>query len=218
MYLDLAADLIGQKTVIRSPLGEERQRVDKALQLAGEGREVALVCSGDPGIYALATLALERLEQISDRAIAGVGVNIVPGISAFQAAAARLGAPMGHDFCLISLSDLLTPEATIRRRLQAAAEGDFVTAFYNPQSRKRQNLLAEALDIFRRYRSDETPVAVCRQIDRPEESITVCRLAELDLMSVDMLTLVIIGNRESRCFDKAGRQWLFTPRGYGENQ
>lgn len=214
LYLDLAADLIGDRETVQSDLGAEADRAAAALRLAAEGRTVALVCSGDPGIYALATLVFELIEASEDRALRAVDVEVVPGISAFQLAAARLGAPMGHDFCLISLSDLLTPVDAIRTRLRAAAEGDFVTAFYNPQSRRRRTLLPEALATFRAHRPPETPVALCRQLGRPEESVTVTTLAAFDPASVDMFTLVIFGSSETRTFDHAGIPRVFTPRGY----
>jgi len=214
LYLDLVADLIGDRETFDSQLGAEADRAAKALELASEGRTVALVCSGDPGIYALATLVFELIEASVDRALRGVDVEVVPGISAFQLAAARLGAPMGHDFCLISLSDLLTPVGAIRKRLKAAAEGDFVTAFYNPQSKRRRTLLPEAKRVFLEQRPGETPVAICRQLGRPEEDITVTTLDAFDTEMVDMFTLVVIGGSETRAFDHAGTPRAFTPRGY----
>ncbi|MEQ8602841.1 MAG: precorrin-3B C(17)-methyltransferase [Marivibrio sp.] len=214
LYLDLCADLIAGKPTFESDLGAEEARAAKALALAAEGRDVALVCSGDPGIYALATLVFELLAESEDRATRAVEVTVVPGISAFQAAAARLGAPMGHDFCLISLSDLLTPQEVVRKRLQAAADGDFVCAFYNPQSKRRRTLLPEAREILLAARPAETPVAICRSLGRPEEEIEVTTLQAFDPESVDMLTLVVVGNSDSKAFDQAGRPRLYTPRGY----
>lgn len=213
-YLDLIDDLIGGRETFDSALGAESERAAKALSLAAQGRTVALVCSGDPGIYALATLVFELIDGSNDRAVRGVDVEVVPGISAFQLAAARLGAPMGHDFCLISLSDLLTPVDAIRKRLAAAAAGDFVTAFYNPQSKRRRTLLPEARQIFLEHRPPETPVAICRQLGRPEEDISVTTLAEFDTECVDMFTLVVFGGSETRAFDHAGTPRAFTPRGY----
>ncbi|MDF1751114.1 MAG: precorrin-3B C(17)-methyltransferase, partial [Alphaproteobacteria bacterium] len=175
-------------------------------------------CSGDPGIYALATLVFELLADTEDRALKAVDVEVVPGISAFQLAAARLGAPMGHDFCLISLSDLLTPVAAIRQRLAAAAQGDFVTAFYNPQSKRRRTLLPEAREVFLAQRPPTTPVALCRQLGRPEESIIVTTLQDFDPSIVDMFTLVVIGSSTTRSFDHAGIPRAFTPRGYADKR
>ncbi|MEC9268695.1 MAG: precorrin-3B C(17)-methyltransferase [Pseudomonadota bacterium] len=214
LYLDLAADLIGDRPTHDSDLGAEEARAAKALALAAEGQTVSLICSGDPGIYALSTLVFELIEKSEDRALRGVDVEVVPGISAFQLAAARLGAPMGHDFCLISLSDLLTPVAAIRKRLDAAARGDFVTAFYNPQSQRRRTLLPEARETFLAHRPDDTPVALCRQLGRPEESVTVTTLRDFDPSVVDMFTLVVFGSSETRAFDHSGTQRAFTPRGY----
>lgn len=218
LYLDLIADLIGGKPKHPSPLGDETGRVDHALQLAAQGKRIALVCSGDPGIFALATLVFERVEQSQDRAVRGVRTTILPGISAFQAASARLGAPMGHDFCLISLSDLLTPREAIRKRIKAAAEGDFVIAFYNPQSLRRRTLLGEACETLASFRPPETPVAVGRNLGRPDESMTITPLSEFDPASVDMLSIVIIGNSESRTLSLPFGDRVYTPRGYAQKQ
>lgn len=214
LYLDLAADLIAHAEQIRSPLGEEADRAARALEIAATGRSVALICSGDPGIYALATLVFETLDRAGDRALNGVDVTVVPGISAFQATAARLGAPMGHDFCLISLSDLLTPRPAIRNRVKAAADGDFVIAFYNPQSLRRRTLLGEAIETLRASRPADTPVAVARSVGRPDETITITPISQFDPDSVDMMSLVVVGNSETRHRVIAGRDRLYTPRGY----
>ena len=217
LYLDLIGDLIAGKERHPSPLGDETGRVDKALRIAATGKRVALVCSGDPGIFALATLVYERLEAgEDDRALRGVQVNVVPGISAFQAASARLGAPMGHDFCLISLSDLLTPRPVIRQRVKAAAEGDFVIAFYNPQSLRRRTLLGEACETLRAFRPPETPVAVGRNLGRPDESMTVTPLVDFDPDAVDMLSIVVVGNSESRTLSLPRGARVYTPRGYAQ--
>jgi cobalt-precorrin 5A hydrolase/precorrin-3B C17-methyltransferase len=144
-----------------------------------------------------------------------VAVRVVPGISALQAAAARIGAPIGHDFCTISLSDLLTPWAQIARRLQAAAEGDFVVAFYNPVSRRRTWQLGEAQAILRAHRPANTPVVIARQLGRPEEQVSVTTLAELDPAKIDMLTVLLVGASTSRAIPRTdGGQWVYTPRGY----
>jgi len=216
LYLDLAADLIAGKERLESPLGAEEDRVRLALEAAATGKTVALVCSGDPGIYALATLVFEVLEKSEDRAMRGVDIAVCPGISAFQAASARLGAPMGHDFCLISLSDLLTPREAILKRLDAAASADFVTAFYNPQSLRRRSLLGEAKSRIAAHRPPDTPVAIARSLGRPEEKIEITTIGEFDTESVDMLSLVVIGNSETRRFDVAGRSFVYTPRGYAQ--
>lgn len=216
LYLDIIADLIAGKERLESPLGAEEDRVRLALETAATGKTVALVCSGDPGIYALATLVFEVLEKSEDRAIRGVEIAVCPGVSAFQAASARLGAPMGHDFCLISLSDLLTPRDAILKRLDAAASADFVTAFYNPQSLRRRSLLGEAKTRIAAHRPPNTPVAIARSLGRPEEKIEITTIAEFDTESVDMLSLVVIGNSETRRVDVAGRSFVYTPRGYAQ--
>ncbi len=215
LYLDLVGDLIAGKPRHGSELGEEEARVRIALDLAAEGKSVALVCSGDPGIYALATLAFELLERGGRADWTRLEVTVAPGISALQAAAARAGAPLGHDFCAISLSDLLTPRATVLARLQAAAEADFVTAIYNPQSKTRRALLPRARAIFAAHRPQETPVILARNLGRADETVTVTTLAEFDTAGVDMLTLVMIGSSQTRK-TPAGR--VYTPRGYAGKQ
>ncbi len=211
LYLDLVAGLIAGKPRHGSELGEEEARVRIALARAAEGKSVALVCSGDPGIYALATLVFELLDRESRPDWNRVAVTVMPGISALQAAAARAGAPLGHDFCAISLSDLLTPRDAIVARLEAAAAADFVTAIYNPQSQTRRQLLPRAKEIFAAARAPETPVILARNLGRADESVTLTTLAEFDTEPVDMLTLVIIGNSQTRA-GTSGH--VFTPRGY----
>ena len=189
-------------------LGKEQERCATALAMACQGQRVVLVSSGDSGIYGLAGLAVARWLDLSEQDRPGFAVH--PGISALQMAAARLGGPLMHDFCVISLSDKLTPWATIRQRLQAAALGDFVVALYNPRSKERVWQLQEARRILLAERSGSTPVAICRQLARPEEQVTLTTLAALESSTVDMLTLVLVGNSQTR------RQgpWLVTPRGY----
>lgn len=220
LYLDLAEDLNRGKTEHRFDLGQEEARVRHALELAGEGKEVALICSGDAGIYAMAALVYELLDEPDHGrpvtpAARRAEVVIVPGISAFQAAAARAGAAIGHDFCAISLSDLLTPWEVIETRLQAAAEGDFVVAFYNPRSMRRVDQLVRAIEILGRHRPPETPVVIASDIGRPKENIRVVALSDLDPADVDMLTLVLVGSSTTRMLETGdGRQWVYTPRGY----
>ncbi len=153
------------------------------MNLAGEGRDVALVCSGDAGIYAMAALVFELLDLKSGAALTDaarrIAVDVVPGISAFQAAAARTGAVLGHDFCAISLSDLLTPWETIERRLHAAAEGDFVVAFYNPRSQNRTDHLDRAIAILRAHRPSDTPVIAASRLGRPGERLQVVDLGRI---------------------------------------
>jgi cobalt-precorrin 5A hydrolase/precorrin-3B C17-methyltransferase len=215
LYLDLLGPLAAGKARHGYELGEEEKRVRVALDLAAGGRDVALVCSGDPGIYAMATLVFELLERGERADWRRVGVTVMPGLSALQAAAARAGAPLGHDFCTISLSDLLTPWEAIQRRLKAAAEGDFVIAFYNPVSRRRTRQLAEAVEILKRHRPADTPVVLARNLGRPGETVTVLDLADLTPDKVDMLTVVLVGSSETKRVARSdGGVWVYTPRGY----
>jgi cobalt-precorrin 5A hydrolase/precorrin-3B C17-methyltransferase len=215
LYLDLLGPLAAGKARHGYELGEEETRVRVALDLAAQGRDVALVCSGDPGIYAMATLVFELLERGGRADWQRVGVTVMPGVSALQAAAARAGAPLGHDFCTISLSDLLTPWEAIERRVKAAAEGDFVIAFYNPVSKRRTRQLAEAVAILRQHRPDDTPVVLARNIGRPGETVSVVDLAALTPDLVDMLTVVLVGSSETRRVARTdGGTWVYTPRGY----
>ncbi len=216
LYLELAADLARGKTLHPFPLGAEERRVRHALTLAAGGKRVALLCSGDPGIYAMASLVMEVLEDPAlPDAARRIALEVIPGISAFQLAAARTGALIGHDFCTISLSDLLTPWPVIERRIQAAAEGDFVIAFYNPKSRRRTWQLKKALDILRAHRPPHTPAVIATNLARPGERIVHTTLADLDPEAVDMLSIVLIGNAESRRLTlPGGRELAWTPRGY----
>ena len=214
LYLDLVADLIAGKERHVSELAQEEDRVRRALDLAGEGRNVALVCSGDAGIYALATLAFELMDREDRADWNATEVSVTPGVSALQAAAARIGAPIGHDFCTISLSDLLTPFSEIERRLHAAADGDFVVAFYNPVSKRRRTQLARAQEILVAKRGPNAPVVLARNLGREGEAIDVIRLGDLTPDHADMLTMVLVGNSQSRLIERGGRQWVYTPRGY----
>lgn len=214
-YLDIAGARPGQ-CVHRFDLGEEEARAAHALRLAAEGRDVALVSSGDPGIYAMATLVCELAERCDEPAWGRVELVVAPGISALQAAAARVGAPLGHDFCAISLSDLLTPSAVIKKRLKAAAAGDFVVAFYNPASKRRQSLLPIARDTFLQSRPGSTPVVIARSLGRADESVEITDLEHFDPAAVDMMTLVLIGASSTRAVPRGdGRVSVYTPRGYG---
>jgi cobalt-precorrin 5A hydrolase/precorrin-3B C17-methyltransferase len=209
LYLDLLEPL-RRPDQLRwdGQLTEERARCALALELASQGLNVALVSSGDSGIYAMAGLALELwLAQAADGRPSFV---VHPGISALQLAAARAGAPLMHDFCTISLSDRLTPWAVIERRLQAAAAGDFVVALYNPRSQGRDWQLARAQELLLEGRPAETPVAIARQLGRADEAVSLHSLGELPVEQVDMLTLVLVGNSTSYAQD--GR--MVTPRGY----
>ena len=214
LYLDLLGPAALGKALHSSDLSEEEARARKALDLAAEGRQVALVCSGDPGVYALATLVVELIDRGNDPRWNRIAVTIEPGVSALQAAAARAGAPLGHDFCAVSLSDLLTPWAVIEKRLRAAAEGDFVMALYNPVSKRRRWQLEKARDILLAHRPPGTPVILARNLGRDGESIQVIGLKDLTADLVDMLTLVMIGSSDTRAVTRGSRRWVYTPRGY----
>jgi cobalt-precorrin 5A hydrolase/precorrin-3B C17-methyltransferase len=197
------------------PLGAEEERARHAIALAKQGKQVALISSGDPGIYAMASLVYEILEREPAR----IGVEVIPGVSAFQAAAARAGALMGHDFCCISLSDLLTPWEVIEKRVRAAAEGDFVVAFYNPRSQRRRDHLDRAIAILSEQRPASTPVAIASNLERKDEKVEIVSLARFDSSGVDMLTIVIVGSSQSKSFVRGdGRRYAYTPRGYAKKK
>ncbi|MDA1070265.1 MAG: precorrin-3B C(17)-methyltransferase [Proteobacteria bacterium] len=217
-YLDLAGSLTAGKRRHDFALGEEEARCRAALDLAGEGRHVALICSGDPGIYAMAALVHEVLDVDPQPAWRGVEVAVVPGVSAFQVASARAGAPFGHDFCTISLSDLLTPREVIMKRVKAAAEGDFAIAFYNPVSKRRRDQLVEARAILLEHRPADTPVMIGRMLGRPEESMAHTTLAELAVDDVDMMSVVLVGASQTRRYRRLGADAVYTPRGYARKR
>ena len=223
LYLTLLGEICEGKMHHDRPLGKETERAQLALDLASQGKTVALISSGDIGIFAMATLVFELLDKpppdplnggIGNPAWNTVEIEIIPGISAMQMAASCTGALLGHDFCAISLSDLLTPWETIAKRVRSAGEGDFVVSFYNPASRKRSWQLDQARDILLEYRPPETPVVLGRNLTRANESVHIITLQELDAKNVDMLTLVCVGSRESRCIVNNHRTWVYTPRGY----
>lgn len=213
LYMDLVPpELLTGKQRISTGMRHEEERCASAVDAALAGVPTALVCSGDPGIYALAGLALEMLEQRG--LVDEVPFGVVPGVPAVCAAAALLGAPLMHDFACISLSDLLTPWETIMRRLNAALEADFVCAVYNPRSKGRPHHLEQALDIARRYRAPHCPVGLVRKAFRPGQEARVFRLDQFDAGEVDMLSILIIGNAESRSLGK----YMLTPRGYARKR
>jgi cobalt-precorrin 5A hydrolase/precorrin-3B C17-methyltransferase len=215
LYLDLLGPLAAGKVLHAFHLGEEETRVRAALSLAAEGRRVALISSGDGGIYAMGSLVFELIERSGNADWARVDVVGISGVSAMQAAAARLGAPLGHDFCAISLSDLLTPWPVIEQRLRAAAAADFVVALYNPGSQRRRTQLATARDILLASRAPNTPVAIARNLGRAGESLRLLTLATLDPDKVDMLSIVLVGSSATRRVQRPdGGAWLYTPRGY----
>lgn len=219
LYIDILGPLAVGKDRSDFPLGGEEARCRYALEQAGKGKNVALICSGDAGIYAMGALVFELLDRDENdmgvsQAAKRIEVQCTPGVSALQAAAARAGAPLGHDFCTISLSDLLTPREDIIRRLHAAAEGDFVIAFYNPVSKTRRTLLAEAREILLKHRPKDTPVMLASSLGRPEEEVRYRRLDELEVDEVDMLTVVLVGSSNSRLTNLGEGPRMFTPRGY----
>jgi len=193
----------------------EIERARHALALAALGRDVALVSGGDPGIFAMAAAAFEAIDA-GEPDWRLLRVEVLPGVSAMQAAAARLGAPLGHDFCAISLSDNLKPWDIVARRLNAAAEGDFVIALYNPASKSRPTRIHDAFALLRRRKAATTPVAFARAVGRADESLALTTLAEADPALADMSTLVLIGSSETRVIARgAAHAWLLTPRSYG---
>jgi precorrin-3B C17-methyltransferase len=195
----------------------ELARARLALTLAAEGRAVAVVSGGDPGVFSMAAAVFEAIEE-KDAWLA-LEVAVAPGVSAMQAAAARLGAPLGHDFCAISLSDNLKPWTIIERRLRAAAEGDFVIALYNPASLARPTRIIEAFSLLQSIRAGSTPVAFARAVGRPDEKVTLSTLAEADPSLADMATLVLIGSSETRFIVRNGAlPWMLTPRSYGAHR
>jgi cobalt-precorrin 5A hydrolase/precorrin-3B C17-methyltransferase len=206
-YLDLCRDLIGPgHEVISSPIGDEVVRAKQALAEAAAGRHVALVCSGDAGIYGMAGLTLELAPEVAP----AVDIEVVPGVTAGLAASALLGAPLGHDHAVISLSDLLTPWTAIARRVRAAAEADLVVVLYNPRSRGRPWQLRTACDILGEYRAPTTPVGVVIDAGRPSQEVGLTTLGAFDHDVVGMTTCVVIGSSTTRVI--AGR--MVTPRGY----
>ena len=226
--LDEAEDLLGYDTYVKmaGPLRadqclhpsdnrEELQRAAHAFELAATGRRVVMISSGDPGVFAMAAAVMEALESPQSEAWRGVELEVLPGVSAALATAAKAGAPLGHDFCLISLSDNLKPWAVIEQRLQHAAAADLAMAFYNPISRARPWQLGRALELLRQHRAAETLVVLGRDIGRPAEALRNLTLGELTPEMVDMRTLVIIGSSQTRRFPRAeGGDWVYTPRWY----
>ncbi len=210
LYIDLIRPLLAPTQIVEtSPITQEVARAERAIALARRGLAVAVISSGDAGIYGMAGLVFERLARGGWDGQAPA-VDVLPGITAVQAAAARVGAPLMHDFCAISLSDLLTPWQMICTRLEAAARADFVVALYNPRSASRTWQIAQAREILLAHRDPATPVALVRCAYRPDEQVSLHTLADLPLESVDMLTTVLIGNRAT--FRRGDR--LITPRGY----
>jgi len=205
VYIDLVRPLYPDKEVYTTGMTKEIDRCRWALETAQSGKTVALVCSGDAGVYGMASPLLELAQGYPS-----VTVEIVPGLTAALSGGAVLGAPLIHDFAVISLSDLLTPWEKIEKRLLAAAEADFAICLYNPSSRKRKDYLRRACDLLLRFRSPETVCGTVRNIGRPGESAQVCTLAQLRELETDMFTTVFVGNSQTR--ELGGH--MVTPRGY----
>lgn len=227
--LDRATDVLGYETYVRmagpfradqvqhcTDNREELQRARHAFELATQGRSVVVVSSGDPGVFAMAAAVLEALHESSDTHWHAVDLQILPGVSASLATAAQAGAPLGHDFCVLSLSDNLKPWSIIEKRLDLAAQADLALAFYNPISRSRPWQLGRALEIVAQHRTAQTPVVLGRDIGRPGQSLRVTTLGQLTPDQVDMRTMVLIGSSTTCVFSRAdGGEWVYTPRWYG---
>lgn len=213
-YVDLIESMLSSRQeTITSGMGEEKLRANKAIELAEASRDVALISSGDPGIYGMAGLALEMIEEREKK----LKVEVVPGVTAAAAAASSLGAPLMHDQAYISLSDHLTPWEHIAGRLEAAARADLIAVLYNPRSSQRKEHIKRARDIFLEYRTPETPVGIVRSARRGEEERIITTLEDMLKPEIDMLSLVIIGSTttevaEDVMITESGA--MITPRGY----
>ena len=226
--LEVATDVIGYFPYVERIAAREGQvrhasdnrveldRARHALELAKAGRVVAVVSGGDPGVFAMAAALFEAVDH-GDEADRAVDIAVLPGVSAMQAAAARRGAPLGHDFGAISLSENLKPWEVIARRLTAAAQGDFVIAFYNPASRARPDAIHAAFKLLRELKAPDTPVAFARAVGRADERITLSTLGAADPSICDMSTLVLVGSSETRFISRPNglSPWIYTPRHYG---
>jgi len=215
-YVRMAGPFRDDQVLHRTDNREEMQRARHAFELAAQGRSVVVVSSGDPGVFAMAAAVLEALHESSDPAWHRVDLEILPGVSASLATAAQAGAPLGHDFCVMSLSDNLKPWSIIEKRLDLAAQADLVLAFYNPISKSRPHQLGGALEVVRRHREGNTPVVLGRDIGRPGQTLKVVTLAELLPEMVDMRTMVLVGSSTTCVFPRlSGGVWSYTPRWYG---
>lgn len=215
-YLDLISDLLKDKDVRPSWMMQEIERCTKAIEIAMTGKTVAIISGGDPGIYAMAGLVFEILKEKmgspESRRLYGMQVEVIPGLAALNACAAKLGAPLMNDFASVSLSDLLTPWETIEKRLDAASAADFVIVLYNPKSKGRTEHIKKAREIILRYRSPQTPVGIVRGATRGNESILITDLENMLNHEIDMQSTVIIGNSQTFVWESR----MITPRGYGK--
>lgn len=210
VYIDLLSGLISNQEVIRAGATEEVVRAQRAVQLASEGKTVAVVSSGDAGVYGMAGLIFEVLVELGWHPGDNPSIEVLPGISAIQSCGARLGAPIMHDACTISLSDHLTPWEVIEKRVEAAAQADFVIAFYNPKSRQRTRQIEEARKILLKYRRKDTPVGLVKNAYRASEEVFTTTLEDMLNHEIGMLTTVIVGNSATFLYDGL----MITPRGY----
>lgn len=218
-YINLIGSLADGKQLHESDNREEIARATMALDLAAQGRYVAVVSSGDPGIYAMAAAVFEVCDRYPKPEWESIDIHVAPGISAMQAAAAVIGAPLGHDFCAISLSDILKPWSIIEQRIAGAAEADFAIAFYNPVSKERTWQLAAAKNILLQYRTPDTPVVLARNLGRPGQMVKVIKLDQLTPDSADMRTVILVGSSQTRTIQRSdGRISVYTPRRYTEEK
>lgn len=207
-YIDLIRPLITHQQIVATGMRQEIDRCREAIRIAAEGHRVAVISSGDAGVYGMAGILIECLDQ---EGLLDLPLEIIPGVTAASAAASMLGAPLMHDFAVISLSDLLTPWEVIEKRVRLAAEGDFILAIYNPKSKGRTQHIETTREILLRYRSPETPVGLVREALRGEDSsVQITTLADFTNHPIDMLTTVIIGNSQTRILGP----YMVTPRGY----
>lgn len=210
VYVKLVEEYYSEKEILTTPMRRERERCEAAFRKAMEGKTVAMICSGDGGVYGMAGLILEIGEDYPE-----VAVEIVPGVTAALSGAGLLGAPLMHDFAVISLSDLLTPWETIEARLRAAADGDFSLCIYNPSSKKRAGYLRRACEILLEKKSGDTVCGAVKNIGRDGEEKTIMTLKELQDYEADMFTTVFVGNSQTMAMkDGQGRRFMVTPRGY----
>ena len=205
VYADLVKKLLPNKEYFTSAMKQERERCEKAVEMAAQGRKVAVICSGDAGVYGMASLVHEVAAEFED-----IEVCVVAGVSAMLSGGALVGAPLGHDFAVISLSDLLTPWEKIEKRLECAAIGDFAICLYNPSSKKRRDYLQKACDIILKYRDTKTVCAAAKNIGRDGGEYSIMTLGELRNYQADMFTTVFIGNSQTRKI----KGKMVTPRGY----
>jgi cobalt-precorrin 5A hydrolase / precorrin-3B C17-methyltransferase len=213
-YLNLVEPLRTNQLRHDSDNREELDRARAALNLAAQGKAVAMVSSGDPGIYAMAAAVFEAMETDDKPEWRSLSIQVCPGISAMQAAASQIGAPIGHDFCAISLSDILKPWETIEQRIAHAAEADFVIAFYNPISSQRRWQLEKAKETLLKYRDRDTPIVLAENVGRPGQNVRVKVLGDLQNEDANMRTILLIGSSKTRVFTQGDRQWVYTPRRY----